>query len=85
MVFHLSPREWFPVHEAQTGISEAALLRPGVVPARWDSVFQGCHRDPLRLLPTDRSLAFVKASRYLEPEKQLNQVFHLFRVCWLTY
>lgn len=44
----------------------------------------GLRRAP-RLLPADGSPAFLEVSGCLEPEKELNQVFHLFWVCWLTY
>lgn len=57
---------------------DLAWLHPGgTLPS------SGCCRDPPDSCPL--IAAFVKASRYLEPDKYRNQVFHLVWVCWLTY
>lgn len=79
------PASGFQRVKLKVGTSEAASLRPSAAPARWGSAFRWVPQRTPTLPPSDRSFAFVKASRYLEPEKQLNQVFHLFWVRWLTY
>lgn len=67
--------KWFPVREAR---AEAASLHP-----QWVSVFGRAVWSP-RALPASRSLVCAEGSGCLEPDKELNQVFHSFCACWLT-